>query len=142
MMGPTIGGTALDDSTIGVSIGVSIVEEGAELQSEVARRREVAGLVITSWLDLMEQFWASSAGMDGHTLADSEADGGSLLSCDEKEEEELGKQISGQKNKKRKTIGDSFEIGMQSIAEEFPAMAAAMAPTQQAEKGMDTARRD
>ncbi|KAG1710559.1 hypothetical protein DVH05_013285 [Phytophthora capsici] len=77
--------------------------------------------------------------MDGHTLADSEADGGSLLSCDEKEEEELGKQISGQKNKKRKTIGDSFEIGMQSIAEEFPAMAAAMAPTQQAEKGMDTA---
>ncbi|KAG1684424.1 hypothetical protein DVH05_028250 [Phytophthora capsici] len=76
--------------------------------------------------------------MDGHTLADSEADGGPLLSCDE-EEEELGKQTSGQKNKKRKTIGDSFEIGMQSIAEGFQAMAAAMAPTQQAEKGMDTA---
>eukprot|EP00644_Phytophthora_capsici_P002195 jgi/Phyca11/17368/fgenesh1_pg.PHYCAscaffold_27_\ len=110
-------------------------EYKADCRATGNREEEVAE---PTGLDLMEQFWASSAGMDGHTLADSEADGGPLLSCDE-EEEELGKQTSGQKNKKRKTIGDSFEIGMQSIAEGFQAMAAAMAPTQQAEKGMDTA---
>lgn len=112
-------------------------EYKADCRATGNREEEVAE---PTGLDLMEQFWASSAGMDGHTLADSEADGGPLLSCDEEEEEEeLGKQTSGQKNKKRKTIGDSFEIGMQSIAEGFQAMAAAMAPPQQAEKGMDTA---
>ncbi|KAF4139958.1 hypothetical protein GN958_ATG10872 [Phytophthora infestans] len=65
-------------------------EYKADSRATGNREEEVAE---PTGLDLMEQFWASSAGMDGHTLADSEADGGPLLSCDEEEEEEeLGKQ--------------------------------------------------
>ncbi|KAF4144889.1 hypothetical protein GN958_ATG05907 [Phytophthora infestans] len=81
-------------------------------------------------LDLMEAFWAGSSGTNGQTLADSEIDGAQLLSDDEcRSDEETRRQSPHkQRSKKRKTMGDSFEIGMQSIADGFQAMAAAMRP--------------
>lgn len=74
---------------------------------------------------------ARSAGMNGQTLADSEANGPSISSDEDAgsggEEQQPAEKNDG-KVKRRKTMGDSFEIGMQSIAEGFQAMAAAMAP--------------
>ncbi|KAE9339882.1 hypothetical protein PF008_g11363 [Phytophthora fragariae] len=80
----------------------------------------------------MQEFWAGSSGMNGQTLADSEADGAILqsdndVSCDD-EAAELSRENKGGKDKKRKTMGHSFEMGMQSISEGFQAMAAAMTP--------------
>ncbi|KAE8986492.1 hypothetical protein PF005_g7857 [Phytophthora fragariae] len=53
----------------------------------------------------MQEFWAGSSGMNGKTLGDSTV------------------------KKKRKTIGDSFEIRMQTMADSFQVMAGAMAPS-------------
>ncbi|OWY90908.1 hypothetical protein PHMEG_00040737, partial [Phytophthora megakarya] len=81
-------------------------------------------------LALMQKFWSGSAGMNGQTLADSEADSVAILSD---EEACCGGDADGNtpvnrqgREKKRKTLADSFETGMQSLANGFQAMAAAM----------------
>ncbi|OWZ06753.1 hypothetical protein PHMEG_00020956 [Phytophthora megakarya] len=89
-----------------------------------------SGVAEPPGLDLMEAFWVGSSGMNGQTLADSEIDGAPLLSEDEcaSDEETRRQSPRNQRSKKRKPMGDSFEIDMQSIADGFQAMAAAMQP--------------
>ncbi|KAG3084953.1 hypothetical protein PI124_g10801 [Phytophthora idaei] len=72
-------------------------------------------------LDLMHGFWSGPSVMSAQVLADSEADGVATLSDGNAGSDDESSQKSpdhqGRKGKKRNTIGDSFEIGMQSIAD-------------------------
>ncbi|KAG2996663.1 hypothetical protein PC121_g20698 [Phytophthora cactorum] len=83
-------------------------------------------------LALMLEYWASSSGMNGQTLADNEEDTNTAemegnTSGGTKEAETVPT-ITAQ-SKTRKTMADSFDVGMKSMADSFQAMAAAMTTT-------------
>ncbi|KAE8992922.1 hypothetical protein PR003_g21760 [Phytophthora rubi] len=106
----------------------------AEYNSDMtATGNQSSPLIEPPGIELMQEYWSGSMGMSGDTLADNEGAGSSLNSDDDEasDEEAAGQDAAGSKpNSKRcKTMGDSFEIGMQSMTDSFQAMAAAFAPS-------------
>ncbi|KAG3174082.1 hypothetical protein PC128_g18139 [Phytophthora cactorum] len=83
-------------------------------------------------LALMLEYWASSSKMNGQTLADNEEDTNTAEmeanTSGDTTEAETAPTITAQ-GKKRKTMADSFEVGMKSKVDSFQAMAAAMTTT-------------
>ncbi|KAE9049831.1 hypothetical protein PR001_g2947 [Phytophthora rubi] len=77
-------------------------------------------------LVLMMEYWSSSSGMNEQALADTEVDADDYVQNANHDVSDEAPSNMPPPSKRRKTMADSFELGMKSMTDSFQAMAAAM----------------